>query len=447
MGGSMTVVQWESVREEVAHHLQQLIQLESVNPPGNETLVADYLARVAAAEELPVHVLERAPGRGNFVTRIQGRGTQRPLLLMGHGDVVPADPARWSHPPFAGEIYDGRVWGRGAIDMKHQVAAELVVMLLIKRLGLVLDRDLIMVTFADEEAGGQYGARWMWQEHRELIDAEFAINEGGGQAVDLDGKRFYLCQTGEKGSQRFRIVARGPGGHGAVPLPDTAMHRMVAALDTLLRYEPPTVLSASVGHMLGVFAATLGGDTARLVSEIEARPTADLLDQLPLSEGDRRRLAATTRNTVVPTVIAGGERISVIPGEVSCRVDARLLPGQDPAAFLAEMRALLEPGVEVESIEDGWSGFEAAPDSPLFDVFVQTIERLDPGAAVVPFLAAGSTDAVSLPGIKVYGFMPMALSDDESGGMHGDDEQIAIDNLLFGTRALFEIVTRYCQAG
>src|SRR5690554_4494208 len=209
----MSQPDWDRVRDEVTSHLQNLIRLETVNLPGNETLVTDYLKDAVAEVGLESHIFERTEGRGNFVTRIKGNGNGKPLLLMAHSDVVSVEADKWTHPPFGGEIHDGMIWGRGAVDTKNLVASELMVMLEIARQGLTLNRDLIFCIFADEEAGGRHGAGWMWENHRDLIDAEFAINEGGGQAVDIGGKRFYFCQTGEKGGARMKITASAPPGH------------------------------------------------------------------------------------------------------------------------------------------------------------------------------------------------------------------------------------------
>jgi acetylornithine deacetylase/succinyl-diaminopimelate desuccinylase-like protein len=439
-------VHWGGVREEVTEHLQQLIRCETVNPPGNETLVADYLRAVVEREGLSAQILEAVPGRGNFVTRIAGTGQGRPLLLMAHSDVVSVEADAWARPPFAAEIADDMIWGRGAVDTKNLVAAELLVLLLIKRLGLTLERDLIMATFADEEAGSEFGAEWMWNEHRELIDAEFAINEGGGNQVEIMGKRFYLCQTGEKGGARMRLVARAAPGHASVPRDDTAMLRMGRALVTLSQHQFPTILTASVERMLRAMSAALGGNTAGLVEQIIATPSWDKLDLLPITDFEKLSLRATTRNTAVPTIIHGGHRINVIPGEVVCDVDGRVLPGQDPVAFVEEVRQLLAGIVDVEPVGEGYSGIEADPGSPLFDTIRAAMSSVDPGSEVTPFLVSGGTDAKALPGIKVYGFSPGKFSVAEMNGAHNHDERISLDNLEFSTRALFEIVTRYCGA-
>ncbi|MCM8745702.1 M20/M25/M40 family metallo-hydrolase [Thermomicrobium sp. CFH 73360] len=436
-------IDWASVRDEVTRHLQALIRFETVNPPGNETALAEYLATVLEREGIPAEVIESAPGRGNLVARIRGSGRARPLLLMAHSDVVSVEREKWTRDPFGGELVNGRVWGRGAVDTKGLVACELGVMLLLRRLGLPLERDLIFAVFADEEAGSQFGACWMWQHRRELIDAEYAINEGGGMALELGGRRFYLCQTGEKGAARLRLTARGEPGHASMPIPNTAMQHAARAILTLSTHTFPTVLTPTVIRLLRELGEALGKPVREQITAVLADPTWERLATLPLGPAERRLLYAMTRNTAVPTIVHGGHRINVIPSEVVVEVDGRILPGQDPEAFAAEVQRLVGPNVEVELTSRG-RGLEAEPDSPLFRTICETMAELDPGARVVPYLVPGGTDAKCLPGIKVYGFMPMRDHPEEFDLAHAHDERISVSTLEFATRALFEIVMRFC---
>lgn len=438
-----TGIDWTAVRDEVTRHLQQLIRFETVNPPGNETPLAEYLAAVLQREGIPAEVIESAPGRGNLVARLKGRGTGRPLLLMAHSDVVSVEREKWSRDPFGGELVDGRVWGRGAVDTKGLVACELGVMLLLRRLEVPLERDVIFAVFADEEAGGQYGACWMWQNRRELIDAEFAINEGGGMAVIIQGHRFYLCQTGEKGAARLRLTARGEPGHASMPIADTAMERAARAILTLSTSTFPTVLRPTVQRLLRTLGERIGGRFQRDVEAILADPTWERLASLPIGPGEKRLLFAMTRNTAVPTIVRGGHRINVIPSEVVVEVDGRILPGEDPETFAAEVQRLVGPAVHVELTSRG-RGLEADPESPLFETIRRTIAELDPGAEVVPYLVPGGTDSKCLPGIKVYGFMPMRDHPEEFDLAHAHDERISVTTLEFATRVLFEVVARFC---
>lgn len=438
-------IDWEAAGAELTSHLRALIRFETANPPGHETQAAAYIANVLRAEGIESEILEGVPGRGNLVARLAGNGGARPLLLMGHTDVVSVEPEQWSHGPFSGDLAGGYIWGRGAVDMKGQVAANLMVVLLLKRHAIPLTRDLILAAFADEEAGSTWGARWMWEHHRDLIEAEYALNEGGGGAIDVQGARFYLCQVGEKGSARLRITARAAPGHASVPRDDTAIARLARALVKLDEFEPPTILTKPVRQMLQTIGDSLGGQTAALVNDVLAEPSWAKLEQLPLEEAARLQLRATTRNTAVPTILRGGHRINVIPSEVAVDVDGRILPGQEPEAWREQVQRAVGSEVEVTLLDRG-SGLAADPESPLFDTITQVMAERDPGARTVPFLVSGGTDAKALPGVKVYGFMPSRNAAEEGALAHAHDERVSAENLLYGCRCLYEIVERFCRA-
>jgi acetylornithine deacetylase/succinyl-diaminopimelate desuccinylase-like protein len=441
-------IDWTAARDEVTAHLRELIRFDTTNPPGNETAAAAYLAAVARDEGLEAQVLESAPGRGNAVVRwCAVNPTARPLLLMGHLDVVGVERDRWSRDPFGGDLDDGFVWGRGALDMKGQVAAEFTAFLLLKRGGLVLDRDLIFAAFADEEVStGEHGANWMWREHRALIDAEYALNEGGGWQSRVGPTRFYLCQVGEKGASRLRITARGPAGHASVPLDDTAMARLGIALSRLHRWQPPVVVTPVVRRMLETMGAAAGERGLAAVRGALAESTWEAIMGLPLDDDIRLELRAHLANTAVPTILRGGSQINVIPAEVSVDVDGRILPGVDPEVFRADVQAIVGDAAEVTLLSRE-EGIAADPDSPFFAAIAATMSDLDSGCGVVPCLSSGGTDARALPGIRVYGFFPFAPSDRQTTYIpliHGHDERIAVEDLVYGTRFFYEVVRRFC---
>lgn len=442
-------IDWTSLRDECVAHLQALLRINTVNPPGDETRAADYLANALRAEGVDVEIVEGAAGRGNVVARLRADApVGRALMLTGHTDVVSVERAKWTRDPFGGELVDGYVWGRGALDMKSQVAAELTVLLCLKRQGVTLNRDLLFVAFADEEAGGRDGAAWMWQHRRDLLDAEYAINEGGGAAIELNGQTFYLIQAGEKGASRLRITAQAQPGHASVPLDDSAMARLGRALVRLHEWQPPTVLTAPVRQMLESIAPALGAEHEAKVRQILERPTWEAIAALPLDDDTRSMLRATTRNTAVPTIVHGGHRINVIPSEVVLDVDGRILPGQDPDEWRDQVQAVVGDEVSVELLSRE-HGLDFDPASPLFDAIAATIDDLDPGAKVVPYLVSGGTDARHIPDIKVYGFFPFPTSDRNAlytSLVHGHDERIAVEDLAFATRFLYEVVVRFCAS-
>ncbi|HEV2109140.1 MAG TPA: M20/M25/M40 family metallo-hydrolase [Thermomicrobiales bacterium] len=447
MSAQPALLDAQALEAEAVRHLQALIRFNTTNPPGNETVAAQYVVDACLEAGLEAEVVESAPGRGNASARLRGSGaTKRPLMLTGHLDVVSVERDQWTHDPFGGDLIDGFIWGRGALDMKSQVAAELAVILALARQGVALDRDVLLVAFADEEAGGELGASWLWEHRRGLIDAEYAINEGGGNPLEFNGKTFYLCQSGEKGTARLRITARAQPGHASIPLDDTAMRRIGEALVKLHAWEPETVLTDPVRQMLETVSSALDADHQAAVARILREPSWVALASLAPDEDTRLMLRATTRDTAVPTIIHGGHRINVIPSEVVLDVDGRILPGTDPDEWRQRVQGVVGDQVDVELLSRE-QGIMADPASPLFDAIAETMAALDPGSAVAPYLVSGGTDARNIPGVKVYGFFPHPPSDRTalySTLVHGHDERIAVEDLGFATRFLYDVVTRFC---
>ena len=433
-------------------HLRALLAIDTTNPPGNETAAAEYIAAYCRAAGFETEIVEAGPGRGSLVARYRSpTPAGRPIMLTAHLDVVGVERDKWTRDPFGAELVDGYVWGRGALDIKSLVAAELAVALDIAAAGITLDRDLILAFFADEEAGGEYGAGWLWQHRPDLLDAEYAINEGGGTAIRVAERNFYLCQTGEKGASRLRIVARGAPGHASIPLDDTAMHRLGEALVRLTAWTAPTRLTEPVRQMLRAMAPTLRPDVAATIDGLLTAPDGarswdDIAGLgLPFDAETMAMLRATTRDTAVPTIVHGGHRINVIPSEISLDVDGRILPETDPGEWRQRIQDVVGDGVDVELVSRE-SGILADPASPFFEAISVTIETMDPGSAVVPYLVSGGTDARNIPGVKVYGFMPFEPGSRNAEYVplvHGHDERIHIDDLRFATRFLRDLVVRF----
>lgn len=446
---SGVAIDWTRLTDEVTGHLQRLIAFDTTNPPGNETPAAEYLVAVGRNLGLEGHLLESAPDRGNAVLRLRAKEpTAAPLLLMGHLDVVGVEREKWSRDPFSGDVEDGFVWGRGALDMKGQLAAAFTVVLQLKRERIELNRDLIFAAFADEEVStGEHGAIWMWEQHRDLIDAEFAINEGGGWISRVGPKRFYLCQVGEKGASRLRMTARGPAGHASVPLTETAMARLAVALSRLHEWQPPIVVTPVMRRLLESMGETFGERGLAAVRGALSEPSWGAIMGLPLDDDTKHDLRAMLANTAVPTMIRGGSQINVIPSEVSVDIDGRILPGVSPEDFRRDVQRVVGDMVEVHLLSRE-EGIAADPESPFFDAIGATMADLDPGCGVAPYLNPGGTDARALPGVKVYGFFPLAPSGRQSMYIpliHGHDERIAVRDLEFGTRFLYDVVTRFAR--
>lgn len=440
----------ETLGSESIRLLQALLRADTQSPPGNEIRAAEIIRDELATHDISSQMLEAGPGRVSIVARLHASNpTARPILLMGHIDVVTVEPEKWDRDPFGGELDDdGYVWGRGALDMKCQVAGELAAFIALKESGIALNRDVIFVAFADEEAGGAFGADWVWKNHPELIDAEYAINEGGGSPIEIAGKIFYTCQAGEKGSCGLKMTVRGTPGHASVPIGGTAMQKLGEALDRIYGWEHPTVITKSVRLMLESIGGVVGGDVAAQIDEVLSQdsPAWEELEKLPLPADYKPWFKAITRNTTVPTMISGGKQINVIPGEITITIDCRLLPEADPDAVLAEARRILGDVAEIDFLYSNHDiGIEADPASPFFDAIQTTIAEMVQGVSVIPMLLSGGTDAALLPGIKVYGFYPFQLTDRMAVYdplVHGHNERIHVDDQIFATEFVYRLVMR-----
>ncbi|MCC7264817.1 MAG: M20/M25/M40 family metallo-hydrolase [Candidatus Latescibacteria bacterium] len=429
---------------EAVTRLQQMLRFDTTNPPGNELPLAQHLATQVARDGLEARILEAAPGRANLVVRLRGDGSQRPLLLISHLDVVPAEPARWTHPPFAGKVAEGQVWGRGAVDSKLTTTAQLQVLLLCKRLGLPLKRDLVLVATADEELGSNLGVKWLAQHHPEVFDAEYGINEGGGFALLVDGRPLYTCQVGEKGSANLDLVIHGRPGHSSVPHADNPLLHLSTILERLSGRLPHRVTASARAFFEGAAAAQARPEVAALLRALlDPARQASALAQLPVDEPTRLMFDAMLRNTCAPTMLEAGVKRNVIPSEATVKLSGRTLPNMDQDTFLAEVRSLVGEGPEFR-LDNYWAGAEFASDTPLLAAIQSAMQHCEPGSAVVPYMVTGGTDARFLQGrdLTVYGFLPMRHEPgmDFFSLCHGHDERVSTANVAFAVRVLYEVV-------
>jgi acetylornithine deacetylase/succinyl-diaminopimelate desuccinylase-like protein len=437
-----------TIAEKAVRFLRDLIQFDTTNPPGNELPAAQYIGDVLQQEGIEPMVLESAPSRGNVVARLPGDGSAGALLLMSHLDVVPADPQEWDHAPFAADVEDGYIWGRGAVDTKQLTAMQLAVLTTLKRENVPLKRDVVLAATADEEVGGIHGMGWLVRNHAQLVDCEYAINEGGGFGVEVRGQRFYVCQTGEKGVCWMKLTARGTPGHGSIPRGDNAVQKLSAALARLSRARLPQHRTATVDFLVRSLAAALGFP-ASLVLPLALHPLLErtMLQRMESQSEVTAVLRATLHNTVSPTVLRAGQKTNVIPSEATAEVDGRLVPGQQPEDLLREMRPYIGDDVEVDIIANS-RPYESEPASPLFELFQEVLAERDPGCRLVPFLVPGATDGRFLAdkGVKVYGFSPARQ---EPGWRildlaHARNERISLANMDFGSQVLYDVVRRFC---
>src|SRR5579863_1596043 len=442
-------INWQAVDEEIVALVRGLLQLDTRNPPGNEVRAAEYLKKLFEAEGISGEIVGPSSDRGTFIARLKGDGSAPPLLLMSHTDVVAVEPEKWTHDPFSADIADGFIYGRGALDMKQMVGMEAMIMLLLKRDGVRLKRDVIYMAAADEECGGHAGAEWVVEHRPELIQAEFALNEGGGSGLEIQGRRYYPVQTAEKGTVRFRLRTFGRPGHGSVPHNENAILKLASILTTLTPKLLPVHFTTTLREYIVGLAATQPPDIAQALHDILTdETTADAaVDRLPFEETLKLRIHAMLRNTVTPTILAAGSQINVIPSEAEALIDGRHLPGWTPTMFLEELRSVIDNEAEI-TLLDPSIPLEADLQSPLFDSIKAVLQEHDPEATVIPFLLTGGTDAkhVTRLGTKVYGFVPgLYAGEGEGRRVHSHDERVNIRSLQWGMRVLYEVVARFAS--
>lgn len=427
--------------DDVVSICQNLLRIDSTNPGDNtgpgERAAAEYVMTVLTEAGLDPEMVESDTRRANVMVRIPGREPELPALCVhGHLDVVPAIADEWQHPPFAGEIVDGMLWGRGAVDMKDMDAMILAVILNFARTGTKPRRDLVVVFTADEEAGGGYGMHWLVNNRREWFEGVTeAISEVGGFNVYAGDKRIYLMQTAEKGILWLRLIASGTAGHGSQVWRDNAVVHLAEAVTRIGQYQWPTKITPPVQMFLDQVSTVL--DTPLTVDDM-----GSLMDQIGPTA---RWVDATLRNTSNPTVINGGYKQNVIPASATALVDCRFLPGDEEHVFNV-IRDLAGPHVRVEVVHRDIS-IDAPLDTPLFMAMQNIIMKHDPGAYVVPYCLAGGTDnkALTSIGIHGYGFAPLKLPPDLdfSGMFHSVNERVPVESLQFGVKALADLLDTY----
>lgn len=430
---------WGAVEKEAGELLSRSIQIDTTNPPGNEIVVAAFWQERLAQEGLEAQVFESQPGRGVVYARLKGSGEKKALILLHHLDVVPAVQADWEVDPFAGTIRDGYVYGRGAIDCKGVAAAQFMVLALLKRAGAPLKRDLIFLGTADEEVGGQQGAGWFVDHHFDLIaDAEFLLTEGGGIRI-RDGQRAYNVAIAEKAPCWIQLEASGPAGHGSMPLPETAVTRLIRALDKIQRYETGIKVVPAVQTYFAALAEREEPATAE-----RYRGLSRALTDPPFLKEFTANPAynALIRNTISLTVLEGSNKTNVIPTHARAQLDCRLLPGEDPQQFIASLeKVVADPEVRF-SVLLNFPPLASEADTALFRAIRSVAGRRDPGAPVVPAVLGGFTDAhyFRRKGIVSYGFTGLALTEDDSRRVHGTNERLPLASLREGAQMLFELV-------
>jgi acetylornithine deacetylase/succinyl-diaminopimelate desuccinylase-like protein len=440
---------WTVLEAETISRLQALIRFDTTNPPGNELPLARYLERAMKEEGIDTQLLEPSRDRAAVVARIPGNGSKRPVMLLAHMDVVGVERASWSCDPFEGHVAEGYLYGRGAIDDKGMLAANLMTMLVLKRAllksGATLSRDVVFVATSDEEAGGVWGISWLVENHPDLVESEYAINEGGRTRIIQGGQTYLAVQTAEKISHVVTVTARGPAGHAAIPLADNAIFRLSRALEKLSRYNEPVVLTETTRQFFGGLAKIWP------VPEERAAMIALVASDLHSAESAAKRLSATAvfnavlRNGISPTILAAGNRFNVIPASAGAVMNVRTIPGQRIDDVIQRMRAAVgDASIEIEVTQRGVEAPGSDPGSAFFEAIATSATHLNPAITVVPYLSTGVTDSarLRLMGVQAYGVLPFPMVQSDEERMHGHDERVPIESLHFGTRLIYGAIER-----
>ena len=434
---SEIAIDWDEVTAEIVGTLRDYLRIDTTNPPGNEQVAAEFLAERLESEGYATEYVEAGPGRVSMRARLAGSGEQRPLMLLNHTDVVPAQREFWDVDPFAAEVRDGQLWGRGALDMKGMGILELLVMLLFKRLKLMPNRDLVFLAVADEEAGSAFGMEWLDKQHRDwLTEPEYALNEGGMGSLNFLGSQHpvFACAPSEKGPLWLRLRAEGQPGHGSTPHDDNAVDRLVRALYRVQQWDQTIVVQPETEETLQRMRAGNAWP--------KGAPSLKRLRQTYPT------FSAITQNTISNTGAQSGFKHNVIPADAEATLDCRLLPGESHEAFIRKMQEVIDDDkVAIEAVfqsESPASSFQTELVGVVEDVVREQIE----GALVIPSTCVGFTDSRVLRrhGVHAYGFVPTLMDASLASGVHGHNERIPIDGLNTGIQILFEVVRRFTAA-
>jgi acetylornithine deacetylase/succinyl-diaminopimelate desuccinylase-like protein len=416
------------LKAETVAILSALIKLDTSNPPGNEILAAKYIASVLKKDGIASEIFEAAPGRATIVARLKGNGKKRPILLMGHTDVVGVERDRWTVNPFAALVKDGFLYGRGAVDDKAMVAANLVVFLELKRQGVKLDRDVIYMAEAGEEGTTQFGIDFMVEKHWDKIDAEFGLNEGGFSIVTTGKLPYVGVQTTEKVPRGLNLIARGSSGHGSMPRLDNPVTHLAAAVAKVGAWQPPMRLTETTKVFFERLASISPPEEAAMYRNLSDPAVQEKLRATNI------QFNSMLRTSVVPTIIEGGFRENVIPGDAKATLDIRMIPGESVDDLMVTLKELInDPAVTIEKRTEGQKrpAAEASKiDTEMYAALERAQKKVYPEAITLPVLLTGATDGAQLraKGMNVYG-IGVAITQEELGRIHGNDERVSIENL------------------
>lgn len=433
----------QAIHERPGELLQNLIRFDTTNPPGNEAGCVAYINSLLTEAGFETTILAKDPNRPNLVTRLKG-GSAPPVMLYGHVDVVTTVNQKWTHPPFEAKLVDGYVWGRGALDMKGGVAMMLAALLRAKSEGLTTVGDILLAILSDEEGGGDYGAKFLVENHPEHFEGiRYAIGEFGGFSMFIGQQKFYPIQLAEKQICWMKATVRGPGGHGSLPMRGGTMAKLAHLLQQLDRHRLPVHITPITRQMTETIASSLPFPR-RLILRRLLNPC--LTDRVLKLFGEGARIFEPLfHNTVNATIVKGGDKVNVIPSEIVLELDGRLLPGYSPDDLMAELRRIIGDEVELELVRHDPGPGES--DIGLFKTLAAILRESDPDGIPFPLLVAGTTDTrfFSRLGIQTYGFLPMTLPVEFNfvQTIHAADERIPVEAVDFGTNAIYKLLQRY----
>jgi acetylornithine deacetylase/succinyl-diaminopimelate desuccinylase-like protein len=441
-------VDWAAMQREGVALMRDYLRINTTNPPGNELASARFIRDFLKKEGIEAQILdttELGAGRANLYARVKGNGTRKAIALVHHMDVVPVAEAYWTVPPFAGEVRDGFIYGRGALDMKGQGVAQLMALVALKRSGVPLTRDLVVIANADEELGST-GAITFAERHADLLrDVEFLFTEGGGNSVRNDTLRYYGVGVSEKRTFWQRLTVRGTPSHGSRPTKDNPVPRLVAALDRLARYETPLHVTPGVDRYFRDISRNFAGEQRAWLQDVKVALESPRARQWILAD---LYWNAILRNTISLTGLQGSNKTNVIPAEASADVDIRLLPDENPDSMLATLkRVVADTAVHFSPLITPKAAFESPTTSDFFRAVERVARERDPGAFVTSSMLTGATDRPMYRqlGILVYGLDPFRTDDaDEQKGVHGNDERLSEASLGFGIHFVYDVL-RYLQ--
>lgn len=440
------MINWDELTEQAAHMLSAYLQIQSLNPPGDELPAAEFLAAHLRERGFEPAIYESASNRANLVTRLPGDGTKKPILLYNHMDVVEADNTRWSCDPFSGKIQDGYVYGRGAIDMKGMGVMQLLALDLLRRHHPNRSRDIIFFAAADEEKGGKFGTQWMIKHHWDEVEAEYVWDEGGFGLREMFGAQpVFTVAVAEKKDLWLNLIAHGEPGHSGMPHKDNAANILLHALNRVLTLNEKYELNPVTRAMFAGVAGTMLFPKSLLLRNL-GNPLVFRLLQPTLSANPT--ISAMLKDTISITVLRAGGKENIIPERAEATLDIRLLPDRDPQVFIEGLKCLItDPRVEIEIIQSPEHATVSDTNTEFFQALVSTLGELVPQGVTVPMLTPGTTDSCFFrrKGVSAYGLFPAIIDPVELARFHGIDERISLENLRLGTEVIYRVLQRMTQ--